>query len=142
MGFKTQSGKPLGQTLRDFGAASEKAAQQNLEKPAEALRDEAKSQAGRPGSGRTYRSRTGHGVHQASAPGQPPAPDTHTLQQSIHLEHPRPETIRVIADAEGAAELELGSRRMAPRPFLRTALEAVKKTMTATFKATLRRGGK
>jgi HK97 gp10 family phage protein len=66
--------------------------------------------------------------HQASAPGQPPATDTGRLLNSIgHT---------VGSDADGlyadvsarvayAVFLELGTRYMAPRPFLRPALRAV-----------------
>lgn len=74
-----------------------------------------------PGTGQQY------GKHRASAPGRPPATDTGRLANDIHSE--------VHVDAEGivgtvgtsvdyAEPLELGTRNMEPRPFLRPALRA------------------
>jgi HK97 gp10 family phage protein len=81
-----------------------------------------------PGQGRLYpRGRTV--VHRASAPGQPPAVDTGRLRASIT--HTLPERderglrVRVGTDVEYARYLEFGTRRMAPRPFLRPAMAAV-----------------
>jgi len=139
-GFRTKSGRSVGRTLSEFADRTEKAATDSLRAPAEALKTEAVSQLGRPGSGRLYHRRGG--LHRASAAGQPPAPDSHALQASVRLEFPRAGVVRVIADAPGAASLELGTKTIAPRPFLRTALEAVKKVMTETYAARLRTGGR
>lgn len=65
--------------------------------------------------------------HQASAPGQPPATDTGRLLQSIHHEiHGVGQDVeaRIGSDVNYAIYLELGTRYMAPRPFLRPALQA------------------
>lgn len=93
------------------------------------------------GTGRVYKKTKPNRIHQSSAPGEPPAPDTGLLRAA--LSH------QVGQDADGlyadigygidpaaAAEdnrtsiaavaeyLELGTRRMEPRPFLRPALQA------------------
>lgn len=71
------------------------------------------------GSGRTYR--RGGTVHQASAPGEPPALDTGTLRRSTSFEV-RPSANgaegRVTVSAAYAANLEFGTARIRPRPFL------------------------
>lgn len=80
-----------------------------------------------PGRGRTYR--RGGVTHRASAPGDPPATDLGRLAAATTHELGR--------DARGLVAyvgsnyrvqlyLELGTRRMAPRPHLRPALEAAK----------------
>lgn len=103
---------------------------------ARALRVEAaqKILLSEPGSGRIYRRRGV--VHQASAPGQPPAVDTGLLRASI--------SHQVSEDADGlyaeigsganpaapgvkyAIYLEDGTRHMAPRPWARPSLSAAK----------------
>lgn len=141
--FRTRSGKDPMRQLAEWAERTEKRATEKLVEPANALADETRSQLGRPGHGRVYhygRGRLGARLHQASAPGEPPAPNTRTLQKSIHIEHPRPGVVRVIADAPGAAALEFGSGRMGPRPFLRPALSAIRKAMTEKFVAALKRG--
>lgn len=75
-----------------------------------------------PKSGRTYRRRGV--VHQASAPGQPPASDTGTLVGRITTNYDRLDQLVGVVTARTAyaAYLEFGTRRMAPRPFMRPAL--------------------
>lgn len=68
-----------------------------------------------PGSGRIYKRRGV--VHRASAPGQPPAPDTGRLRQSVSSEVIGTTGI-VSVNAEYAAALELGTEKRAPRPFI------------------------
>lgn len=80
-------------------------------------------------SGRTY---LGDGVvHQASAPGEPPASDTGELAASIEIDEGDRTTaasaklgVYVTATADYAAPLELGTSITAPRPFLAPALRA------------------
>lgn len=74
-----------------------------------------------PRDGRTYRRR---GVeHVASSPGNPPAPDTGRLRQSLRSEYdPSDLSGEAIASTEYAASLEYGSAKVAPRPFMRPAL--------------------
>lgn len=73
----------------------------------------------RPGSGRVY------GKHRASAPGEPPAPDTGNLRANTNadtnLRRDGDDIVgRIVANAEYAEALEKGTERMAPRPFLST----------------------
>jgi len=79
------------------------------------------------GSGRIYRKSRPRRIHQASAPGEPPAPDLGHLRASVGHE--------VGVDEHGVyAEwgtdlaigvyLELGTRHMSPRPWLRPSLPA------------------
>lgn len=74
----------------------------------------------RPGTGRLYQ--RGQTVeHRASAPGEPPAPDTGELRRRIEVEvvRGRNEVRGVItANVEYAAALEMGTERMRARPFL------------------------
>jgi hypothetical protein len=112
------------------------------------------------GSGRIYPSKTGEGEHQASAPGEPPAPDTYELQRSVRAVPSTGTTYKVIVDHHAAAILEYGSMgrvteqggtdgfggKIEPRPFLRPArkraeplmkkiiAESVKKTTARTLK--------
>lgn len=94
------------------------------------------------GTGRVYKKTKPNRIHQASAPGEPPAPDTGLLRAALSHEigqdadglyadigygiNPESTTEREddtpIADI--AEYLELGTRHMAPRPFLRPALHA------------------
>lgn len=71
----------------------------------------------RPGSGKIY------GKHQASAPGEPPAPDTDNLRSNTNADpNIREEgddlVGRVVSNAEYAQALEKGTERMAARPFM------------------------
>lgn len=71
----------------------------------------------RPGSGKIY------GKHQASAPGEPPAPDTGNLRSNTNADpNIREEDDdlfgRVVSNAEYAQALEKGTERMAARPFM------------------------
>jgi hypothetical protein len=63
--------------------------------------------------------------HIASAPGEPPASDTGMLLASINHKIMVENTVfaRVGSDRKYAIYLELGTRFMAPRPFLRPALD-------------------
>lgn len=71
----------------------------------------------RPGTGELY------GKHRASAPGEPPAPDTGRLRAATQAD---PDVRRegddlvgrVVANTEYALPLEKGTERMAARPFL------------------------
>lgn len=68
--------------------------------------------------------------HFASAPGEPPASDTGRLLSSIHHKILVENTVfaRIGSDVQYAIYLELGTRHMAPRPFLRPALDIGVKT--------------
>lgn len=66
-----------------------------------------------------------YGTHQASAPGEPPAVDTGNLKNSIGVELVAKAKAIVFAAAEYASSLEFGTRRIAPRPFMRPAVEKI-----------------
>lgn len=92
-----------------------------------AVQSAAKRLASTPGRGRTYT--RGNVTHVASAPGDPPAVDTGRLRASISSELARDAQglhARVGSRYDVALFLELGTRRMAARPFLRPALPAAK----------------
>lgn len=74
-----------------------------------------------PKSGRIYKRRGV--VHQASAPGEPPASDTGTLVQRSGTEYDHTRlTGAVVFRSSHALPLELGTETMEPRPYLRPAL--------------------
>lgn len=87
---------------------------------AQLLRNEILETLSRPGTGRRY------GRHVASAPGQAPAVDQGQLRQSITALKVEPFRWRVGTNVEYALYLEFGSQRVAPRPFIRPAVEAVR----------------
>jgi hypothetical protein len=121
-----------------------------------ALTTQANAQASMTGpkSGRLYRKgrrRRGAGVarrrtkprmHRASAPGEAPARDTGNLANAIGIRQIGNMTwevyVRQPASKYGAA-LEFGSprRRLAPRPFMRPALERVRKPFIAAIEREL-----
>ena len=88
-------------------------------------------------SGRVY-PRPGGKSHRASAPGEAPATDTGLLVNSIRSASEQGLTWRVSASARYAALLELGSRRVAPRPFLAPALESVKASFLKAIEGVFR----
>ncbi len=77
-----------------------------------------KVELSQPGSGRVY------GTHRASAPGEPPAPDSGVLRGSVGIEQIPDGTVRVAVSAPYAVALEFGApeRGLQPRPFFRPAL--------------------
>jgi hypothetical protein len=85
-------------------------------------------------TGRVYLRPNGRS-HRSSAQGEAPANDTGNLAGSIRARGESPLTWRVSADARYAAPLELGTERIAPRPFLTPALESVKASFLAAIKA-------
>lgn len=75
--------------------------------------------------GKVYRWERGTS-HKASAPGEPPASDTGRLLNSIGhtmYDGAQGRSARVSAKTKYALWLELGTRYMAPRPFMRPALD-------------------
>jgi hypothetical protein len=88
------------------------------------LNNEIKVGLSQPGTGRVYR-KDGR-VHQASAPGQAPAPDQGELRRSWLVRKLEPGTYRIASHLSYAAALEFGTRRLAPRPYLRPAVERLR----------------
>lgn len=89
----------------------------------------------RPGTGRIY-TRGKSVEHQASAPGEPPAPDTGRLRGSITTEVIRGvgEVRGIItANTEYAAALELGTEKMRPRPYLSRLVRDYGARLRSTF---------
>jgi hypothetical protein len=81
-----------------------------------------------PGRGRPYR-RGKTVAHIASAPGDPPAPDTGRMRAATtHEVIVRGDAViaRVTNNAKQALMLELGTERIAPRPHLRPLLAKMK----------------
>jgi phage gpG-like protein len=76
----------------------------------------------------------------ASRPGDPPAPDTGTLRNSITTEQVSPLVVRVGTNVIYAPPLEFGTVRMAPRPFMRPAAVMARDKMSAEVVAVLRLG--
>lgn len=79
-----------------------------------------KEELSQPGSGRVY------GNHQASAPGEAPAPDFGVLRESTEFDvliRGGFITCEISVRGEQAEFLELGTGRIEPRPFLSTVLQ-------------------
>lgn len=88
-----------------------------------------------------YSGVNGNIAHHPSLPGNAPAPDTGNLRQSIHytVEGDGKETIgRVGTDVEYGKHLEFGTSRMAPRPWLKPAIEKNKTFIQNTIKEVLK----
>lgn len=114
-----------------------------LQGAAEVLMQTTKRMLNHPGSGRWYKSAKGDGtMHQASAPGEPPAPDRTNLRESIHVEKTeKPTQRRVVAGPhEGAVKLEFGKRseNLEPRPYMRPSLEEAKPFMRSAVVTALK----
>lgn len=85
------------------------------------------------------------GLHRASKPGDPPAPDTSFLRRSTFIERTG-KGGRVGVSAPAALALEFGTTRagkrrnvtIAPRPFMRPALAKVREQLGQIFISTLR----
>jgi hypothetical protein len=80
-----------------------------------------------PGKGRVYVKSNPRRVHRASAPGAPPATDLGLLAASIKHAIGK-DTVGIFAQIGTGLKkgrwLELGTRNMRPRPYLRRALKA------------------
>lgn len=92
--------------------------------------EEAKRLIRSPKSGRTYTRRGKR--QQASAPGEPPASVTGRLLRSFRVKVDKTRLIATVsANIRHAPWLEHGTRRMAPRPFMRPAARNVAKKVKA-----------
>ena len=93
---------------------------QVIRKAAFDIEAHAKASMSGPKSGVVY------GNHQASAPGEAPAIDTGNLINSLQIEETGDLEMTVSVNAEYAEALEFGTSKMAPRPFMEPATEAVR----------------
>ena len=90
-----------------------------------------------PKSGRIYQ--RGNVTHQASAPGEAPATDTGMLVNSAYTKKVADADYETGFTAEYAAALEFGTAKIEPRPYLRPAVEAVKKAFIDAIKRIVER---
>lgn len=107
-------------------------AEQRVGKAMKVVVDQIEANLDHPGSGRFYKSRRSEGgIHQASAPGEPPAPDRYNLltSWSYSVERVGKRVIGSIASSLWhvyARRLELGGwgggAYIAPRPYIRPAM--------------------
>lgn len=127
-------------TLAHARAAMLQKLEQHVALKAQELRNEIDSNFSRPGTGRVYSHyfrRVGGKLiivgkrsapHQASAPGEGPAIDTGRLSQSITAVMIKPGHWRVGTNVEYALWLEFGTKWFAPRPFVRPAVEKLRRS--------------
>lgn len=93
-----------------------------------------------PKSGRIYKRSIG--LHQASAPGEPPANMLGILANSFKVNVTQTGTLitaSITNTAPYAKFLEFGTRKMAARPFMRPAYANTKNDMVAVIKAEIQR---
>lgn len=100
-----------------------------------------------PKTGRIYPSKHRKGAtHQASAPGEAPAADTGRLHQSITsvqtVNGPDRYVNETAANAPYAIALELGTSKIAPRPYMQPAFDEVRPQVEASIRAAIIRGAK
>lgn len=138
-----------------------KATLDQLEDVGEFFADEWRKTLDQPGSGRVYRrelrtvmDETGgfrvvpfrfrDEPHRASAPGEPPAPDTRDLQDSISVERTQ-RTVRVGSDDPAAVFMEFGVTNhpagitIAPRPHARPTFDRIRDQLTRVLVPTIRK---
>lgn len=83
----------------------------------------------------------GKSGHQASAPGEAPATDYGNLASSGGIVQVKPGHYQVVFSAKYARGLEMGTHKIAPRPFLRPALEKVKPSFLLAVQAVTKGNG-
>ena len=91
---------------------------------------------------RARRRRLAKFVYQASLPGQPPRKRTGTLQKSVTSQVTRGDgvvTIRVGTKIPYGKFLEMGTRAMRPRPWLRSGVAEIAPRLQRDFVASLKR---
>lgn len=77
--------------------------------------------------------------HVPSKPGEPPNRDTGTLQAHIETTQPAPLRVEVSSNAPYAVALEVGTSKMAPRPYMGPASRRKKKEVIALVKGAVDR---
>lgn len=106
--------------------AAEAAAIKGLDRLAGEIAQDARESMDYDGKGRDYTRKNGRGQRRfykrSSAPYDPPVKQTGALQRSVQVE-PRGRFVRAVGTNEAVGlYLELGTRKMDPRPWLRPAL--------------------
>lgn len=91
-------------------------------------------------TGRLY-PRGGGKARQASAPGEPPAPDTGALRSSVQTQHLPDGSVEIRVKRPYAVVLEFGApeRGLAARPFFRTAIAKAREPMCRAARAAAKR---
>lgn len=84
------------------------------------------------------RGKRGRRVHWSSAPGYPPNSDTGKLVGSIKAKPIKPTEYYVVANAKYAIPLEIGTRRMAARPFMLPAVNQVRGSFILAIQSVLK----
>ncbi len=128
-----RTAQEIGRALRRGGLAIENNAADRIISP--------------PKTGRIYPSKHRKGAfHQASAPGEAPAADTGRLHQSITsvqtVNGPERYVNETGANAPYAIPLELGTSKIAPRPFMQPAFDEVRPQVEASIRAAIIRGSR
>jgi hypothetical protein len=123
-GVRAASGRSPEELARELVGQLQQRAERAVDAAGLAWHAQAVDVLGRLGSGRIYRRR---GVtHQASAPGEPPAPDTGALRASLGVERTGRLTRRFGSSSWIGLWLDRGTRRILPRPWmLRSVVEAL-----------------
>ena len=119
------------------GAERRQAQQDGLEEGARIVESYAKTEMASGKSGETYTRGNGR-THQASAPGEAPAIDYGNLVNSVQISEVTPERAIIGTGVEYAEHLEFGTSRMAPRPFLRPAVDEHEREIVAAIEDAVR----
>jgi HK97 gp10 family phage protein len=80
--------------------------------------------------------------HVPSLPGQPPNEDTGTLRTGIETTQPAPLRVEVSSNAPYAVPLEVGTSKMAPRPYMQPATENKRKEVVQLVQQAVSRATK
>lgn len=109
-----------------------------------AFQREVKRLVNRPGTGRVYKKPSGR-LHQASAPGEPPAKDTGDYGRSIQLDarklkHKTRPSVRVGTLSDKGPWLEFGTLRIKRRPHFRPTIKKFRKQLTGLLGRIIRFG--
>jgi HK97 gp10 family phage protein len=77
--------------------------------------------------------------HQPSLPGEPPNEDTGVLRTHIETTQPAPLRVEVSSNAPYAVPLEIGTSKMAPRPYMGPASRNKRKEVVQLVRQAVRR---
>lgn len=77
--------------------------------------------------------------HVPSRPGEPPNEDTGTLRRNIETTQPEPLLVEVRSNAPYAVFLEVGTSKMAARPYMKPAVETKRKAVTEYIRAVVKK---